>query len=121
MAARTAITVQVPKGPYPGTVSAGDLDFTMTAADVSNGNSATWRGNRMLVIAQNTDGANPYTITLTSVVDSQGRTGTITSYSLAAADVVGFMAERDGWQQTDNTIYLDANNAAIKFAVLAIP
>lgn len=119
--ARTAIAVQVPKGPYPGTVSAGDLDLTMTAGDVANGNSVTWRGNRMLVIIQNTHGATPYTTTLTSILDSQGRLGTITSYSLAAADVVAFLAERDGWQQVDNTLYIDSENAAIKYAVLAIP
>jgi hypothetical protein len=46
---RTNIAVQTPKGPYT-TVTAGLLKATMTAADVSSGNSFSFSGHEVVII-----------------------------------------------------------------------
>jgi len=118
---RTAITPQTPQqGAQLGVVSAGDLDITYTAADNANGNSVTWSSNRLMLCAWN-DSAGALTITVTAVAAADsGRLTTITAYSLAADDHVHIILGRDGWQQSDGTLYLDASGSAIKFAVLLL-
>jgi len=118
---RTAIAAQTAKGPYEATVSADELDLTLTAADVANGNEVAWSGNELLLLVQNSDATNPYTFTVASVADQYGRTNDITTYSLAAGEIGHYRLRRHGWQQSDNTLHLDASNAAIKFAVVALP
>lgn len=118
--ARTALAAQTPKGPYPGTISANLLDIAYTAGDASNGNTTPWVGNRMLVSWRNS-GAGARTITLTSIADSHGRSGTITAFSIGAAEYGAFIVERDGWQQSDAALYIDVEHAEVLLAVLAIP
>lgn len=116
--ARTSITKQIPKGPYPTLpLSANSADVTMTAADVSNKNQAIC-GERDLLIAQNTGGV-AYTVTISSYPDSLGRSGDITTYQLDAGDIAVFGPfQSPGWRQADSYLYFEANNAAVKFAVL---
>jgi hypothetical protein len=116
---RTALTKITPKGPYPGTVAANDLDIAQTAADVGNMNAFPMGGDDLLIV-QNTHASNAYTFTLTSIADSHGRTGDVTTYSLAAGEIAAFRLKQDGWKQTDGNMYLAAENAAIKFSVLAL-
>ena len=117
---RTAIAPVSPqKGAQLGVVSAGDLDVTMNATDVANGNSVSWASDRLLVIAWNST-AGATTITFTSLADTNGRVGTITSYSLAADDHIVAIFARDGWQQTDAQLYIDASDAGIKVAILKL-
>lgn len=117
--ARATLTKSTLEGQW-GDYGAGEADLTFTAADASNKNQFVASG-KDLVIAHNTDGANPYTVTITSVADEMGRTGNITTYSLAAGDIAAFGPfGLDGWEQTDGYIYLEASNAAIKFAVIAL-
>ena len=119
--ARTAITAQTPKGPYPGTISANLLDITATAGDAGNGNSVAWVGNRMLLTARNS-GAGARTITLTSVADARtARSGTITAFSMGAGEYMQFIFERDGWQQSDGALYIDCEHAEVLLIVSAIP
>jgi len=119
--ARVTISPQILKGPYPGPVSAGDLHFTFTAADVANKNQFKSTGREVLVI-KNSHGANPYTVTITSVQDSFHRTGDITTYSLAAGEHAVFnFRDTAGWMQADGYVYFEASNAAILFAVLQFP
>jgi hypothetical protein len=116
--AQTPLTPIVPKGPY-GTISAGQLDLVWTAADVSNGNSFPLTGREILLV-QNS-GASAYTFTITSAPDAEGRSGDVTTYSVAAGVVSCYSfrgAQSGGWQQSDGTVHLAASNAAIKFAVL---
>jgi len=117
---RTTIAVQVPKGPYPTLQPAADsLDMTLTAADTVNFNQSPLSGS-LLLIAQNS-GASPYTITISSVVDSRNRTGDISAYSLAAGDIAMFLINQaDGWLQADGNLYYQGSNAAVKFALLKI-
>jgi hypothetical protein len=117
---RTTITKKTAPGGYPILpVTADSLDLAMTAADVANKNQFAAGGNDLL-IAQNS-GASPYTFSVTSVADEKKRTGDVSAYSLGAGElaILGpFPAA--GWMQPDGMIYLEANNAAVKFAIIAI-
>jgi len=120
--ARTAITVQDITGPFKA-VTAGSADFTFAAGDSADGNYFTCTG-RETVIVQNSDGANPYYVTITSVDDEKGRSEDITEYSLAAADFAVFgvgLTNEKGWKQTSGQIYIDVENAAVLVAVLRGP
>jgi len=117
---RTLLTAQVPLGPYPGTVSADDLDFTWAAADLANGNDFAFTG-RELILARNDDAA-PQTITLTSVADSKKRMGTITAYSRAAGEYGMFWAgSLEGWVQSGNKFFIDVSDASIFLAIIKLP
>jgi len=118
---RTSITVQTPKGPTPGTITANLLDLTFTAADASNGNQALFTGNRMLVVWRNS-GAGARTVTITSVADPRNnRSGDVSAFSIGAGEYGGFIVERAGWEQSDGYLYFTAEHAEVLYAVLAIP
>ncbi len=119
---RTAIAAQPAPGGYPTLpVGANSLDLAMTAADVGNKNQTPHTG-RELLIAQNTDPTNPYTFTVTSVADDKKRTGDVGPYTLQAGELAFFgPVPVDGWRQADGNLQFEANNAAIKFAVIRVP
>ena len=120
-AVRTSVTPITPKGPYPGTVNAGDLALTFTAADTTNLNSFTATGTEVLII-QNSDAASQ-TITLTTKPDSFGRSADISTYSMAAGTfaVFNFRNANTGWVQSDGNIYFQASTTTVKFAVIRVP
>lgn len=120
LAVRTDLTAQNPPTILAGSPAADALDITWTAADSSNGNAVTLTGNEV-VLAWNTHASTAYTVTVSTVADELGRTGDITAYSLAAGDIawVGPIPSR-GFAQTDGKLYLSANNAAVKFAVIKL-
>ncbi|HEY2361203.1 MAG TPA: hypothetical protein VGK36_08815 [Candidatus Angelobacter sp.] len=120
-AARTAITPITPKGPYPGTVNAGDLALTFTAADTTNLNSFSATGTEVLIV-QNSDAASQ-TITLTTKPDQFGRSADIATYSMAAGTfaVFNFRNANTGWVQSDGNIYFQASTTTVKFAVIRVP
>lgn len=119
-AVRTALTPVSPAALLNGAPAADSLDVAFTAADVANGNSVVLTGNE-LVFVINSHATTAYTFTVTSVKDELGRTGDITTYSLAAGKyaLAGPFSTK-GWQQTDGKLYLDASNAAIKFLVVKL-
>lgn len=120
-AVRTNITPVSPKSPNAGTISANGADVVATAADTSNQNAVAITG-RELVLVENTSADTAYTCTFTSVADRNGRLGHITSYSLSAGEKALFgNFTLEGWKQTDGKLYLEANNAAIKFLIIKIP
>lgn len=117
----TALTVQDIKSPFVS-YSAGDLHFTMAAADVA-GNTFVCSG-REIVIISNPAGGSTYTVTVTSVADEKGRTGNVTSYSMAAGAYVVLpmgLTNSQGWQSSARVITITANNAAVLIAVLRLP
>jgi len=117
---RTALTTQTPKGPYPGVVSAEDLDFTWAAADDANGNDFVFTG-RELILVRNDDAA-PQTITLTSSNDPQKRLGNITTYSVGIGEYAAFWAGAiQGWVQAGQKFFIDTSDPDLKFAVIRIP
>jgi hypothetical protein len=120
---QTSIATQSILGPYPpaGVVTALALDLVWTAADVANGNKFTFTGKEILLI-NNTDSAGHH-CTFSSVADSRGRADDITSYALAAADIArfSFRGGAEGWQQSDGSIHISADDATVKFAIITIP
>jgi len=118
--ARTSLTKTIALGGYGNYATAGVADLTMAVADTSNLNQFTANGND-LVIAHNTGGA-AYTVTIPSAPDPYGRTKDIAAYQLDAGDYAIFGPfALSGWVQTDGKIYLQANNAAVKFGVVQLP
>lgn len=119
--ARTAITVQTLKGPFPGTVAANGLDFTWTAGDAVNNNEFTGTGREILLV-RNDDGASARAFTLVSVADPYNRAVDITSYSVGIGEyaAIALLSTR-GWRQTDGKIYFNPASANLKFAVLRLP
>lgn len=116
---QTALTVTPLVGPYPASlpVSAGALAVTMAAADATNGNSFPLTGAEILLI-QNTD-SSAHTVTISSVAVN-GRTGDITTYSVAANSIAcfSFRGSMAGWQQTNGNVNMSVSSALIYFGVL---
>lgn len=116
---KQAHTALIALGTKTSVYSAGAADLTMTAADVANKEQTTLTGDE-LVVAHNTD-SGAHTVTITSIADSNGRTGNIASYSLAAGDYVVFGPfEMDGWRQADGALYFEADSATVKFGVIRV-
>lgn len=104
----------------PGSNNYAGVALTMTAADTGNLNEFVASG-KDLIVAHNT-GASGYTITVTSVADPYGRTKDISAVSIAAGVYMVFgPMELTGWVQTDGKVYLQANNAAVKFGIVRLP
>ena len=100
-------------------VAAGAQDIGFAASDSINGNSFASSG-KDIVLVKNTD-ASAQTVTITAVADSDGRTGSISTYSLAAGDVAWFgILDADGWS-TDGNVYIDTSDNNVHIAVLRIP
>jgi len=117
--ARQTLTKTTVIGPYPTLpVTADSLDVTFTAANVSDKEQFAASGDDV-ILAWNS-GGSPYTFTVTSVVDDKNRTGDVATYSLAAGEIAAFRVKTAGWRQTDGKVYLEASNASVKFAVLAL-
>lgn len=114
--ARTALTPLTLPGSYTGAVAA----LTFAAIDVTNGNKFALQQGDILVI-QNTH-ASSQTVTLTSLADRFGRTGTFTSAAIAAGTFAVFgPIQSEGWYQADGQFYLTASDVAVKVAILRAP
>lgn len=114
--ARTPITKTLATGSYP----TDGLALTLEAADTTDQNDFLMTGEELL-IAYNS-GGSAYTVTITSVANAKGRTGTITADSIAAAasHIYGPFKKMPGWAQTGNKLHFEANNVAVKFAVIKL-
>lgn len=111
---RTTLTKTTPLGKRTDKYTANAADLTMTAADTGNTNQFAASG-KDLVIAHNTSVGTPYTVTIGNVVPEND----IAAYSLGAGEYAVFGPfELDGWVQTDWKVYLEGENAAVKFGVL---
>lgn len=122
LAVRTSVTASVvsPKGPYPGTVAANDLDVVPFTLDNTNGNVWVGTGRDLLVIQNPTAGA--ITVTLTSSVDSQNRKGDITTYSLGIGEFMTFWyGSLVGWDQGGGQLYIDCSATGLKGMIFRIP
>lgn len=111
--ARQTLTKTTAPGPNP---TAG-VAVTMTAEDASNHSQFAWTGAEILII-HNTDSGS-HTWTLTSVADPFGRSGDITTETIAAGAIrVVDCLSSLGWRQTNGMVYLAANDATVKFGVI---
>ncbi|MBI5964938.1 MAG: hypothetical protein HY863_15775 [Chloroflexi bacterium] len=120
--ARQTLTKVTLLGSYPALpIAANAADVAFVAADVTNKEQIVPGGNDLIVV-WNTHATNPYTVTFNSVADDKNRTGDITAYSIGAGEIAMFGPfKQTGWMQTDGKMYMEASNAAIKYAVIALP
>ena len=101
--------------------SGASLTWTADNTAASGGNSTTSTGKELL-LARNTSGSTAYTVTITSVADSLGRTRDMTLEIAASAYAMFGPFRQTGWMQTaDSKLYFASTNAAIEFAVLKLP
>jgi hypothetical protein len=114
---RTTLTVQQLVNITAGTPAANSLDVTFAAADSSNGNDFVCSDKDLLLVL-NSDGTNPYTFTVASVIDSYGRLGDITTYSLSAGEYGAIELPANLFRQSTGKININGSNAAVKFAIL---
>jgi len=114
--ARTALTKTTALGGYQAALTT----LTMNAADIADLNSFVASGNDFLIV-HNTNVAEQ-TITITSVADPFGRSGTITTEAIAADGyrVFGPMSLL-GWEQTDGSVYLQASAVDVLLGVITLP
>ncbi|MCS6290344.1 MAG: hypothetical protein H8K10_15420 [Nitrospira sp.] len=122
LAVRTSVTSSVvaPKGPYPGTVAANDLDVVPFTLDNTNGNVWVGTGRDLLVIQNPTAGA--ITVTLTSSADDKNRKADITTYSLGVGEFMSFWyGNLVGWDQGGGQVYLDCSATGLKGLIFRIP
>ena len=115
--ARQDLTVTPGTSRYPTTGAV----LTFTAADTSNFERFVLTGTEV-VLVWNT-GASPYTYTVTSTADPQGRTGDITTAAIAAGAIhaLGPFA-LDGWRQSaGGYLHIQASNTAVKWAIYRQP
>lgn len=120
--ARQTLSKLTALGSYPVLpLTANSVDLPMTAAIVADKEQFVSTG-KDLIVAHNT-GAGAHTITITSVADGHTkRTGDVTAYSIGAGEYAVFGPfEKAGWMQSNGKIYLEANDAEVKFGVVALP
>lgn len=111
--ARQNLTKTIVPGPNP---SAGE-EITWTAADTVNKEQFSPATGDVLLV-WNTDGS-PQTYSIDSVPDPIfGRSGDIDAEDIAAGEIHVLRLGIDGWRQADGKIYLEASDAAVKFAIL---
>lgn len=112
------LTLQTVQGPYPGTVSAGELDFSWTAGSIVS-TTFSCTGNELLLV-HNTS-VSAATFTLNSVADEYGRTGDISEYSLAAGDYAAFkITNTVGWRNSSGIATMSVSDASVEVALLDI-
>ena len=117
---RTALTPQTLKGPYPGTVSANDLDITWAAGDDANENEFTCTGKDLILVRN--DDAGAQTFSLLSVEDKKKRKGDVTNYSVGAGEYAGFwVGSLVGWDQGAGKFHIDVSSNNLMFAILRLP
>lgn len=120
---RLAVTPKVLPGPYPTLQpGAGTLTVTEAAPGVAaDGISFPIVPGKQVLIARNTN-AGAQTVTITSVVDARGRSGDITTYSIAAGGIAAFGPfEYEGWRQSDGSVWAVGSHIDVKFVVLQLP
>jgi cytochrome c1 len=102
----------------PTGAGANALDTNFTAPAVaSDGIDFVAQGNEVIVVLNS--GAAPYTFSIISEADALGRTGDLTTYSLAAGEAASFQLPREGWADaTTGKILITMENVAVKVLVL---
>jgi hypothetical protein len=129
--ARTALTAQslplasnasyFPALPLTGTCA----DLVFTAGDSSLDNVVPIVSGKTVVLAFNKHATTGFTLSIISVADSQGRTGDITNYGIAAQTVScfgPFVTSPQGWNNTSPAgLYLNPTSSNVAFAVLTLP
>jgi len=115
--ARTVITSEV----MPTNTPLALEDLTFTAADTSNGNAFAYTGRDALIV-WNSHASTTYTFTPTSVaINGRQDPKNGVAQNLTAGQFMLVNYRGEGWKQSDGNVYIDANNAAIKFCPIVLP
>lgn len=101
----------------PGGYAAAGTVAAETAADASNFNQTTHTGPNFLVIARNS-GVTTRAVTITSIADTQGRTGNISDTLTSGQRKVYGPFPQEGWLQSDGMLYFQAAHAEVLFSVI---
>ncbi len=105
----------------PGAFAAAGVAVTMNAIVAADGAQFVSTGKE-LVIAYNSDAANPYTATLTTADDPYGRGESATVTLIAQEVAIIGPVPVEGWRQAGSSyVYVDVSNAAVKIGVIVIP
>lgn len=120
--AATALPVQDAPGTRPTLQpTAGSLTATQTAPGTASDGVSFPLDGKTLIIAHNTN-AGAQTVTVDSTPDRNGRTGDITTYSIAAGKVAFFGPfEREGWAQDDGKGLAIGSHVDVKFSAIRVP
>lgn len=119
--ARLDLVPYVPQGAFVATpLSANAADVPYIAQSTPGDGWAIPANNgRFLLLVHNTD-AGAQTLTVISV-DRAGRTGNITTYSIGTLETAAFGPfDRDGWNQSDGRVHIDASDAGVEAAALQL-
>jgi hypothetical protein len=104
---------------FDGVAAANEFRVPGTAGDVSNNMAFDWTGREQIILT--VSGVTARTVTIPSVPVA-GRSGDITTYSVAAGEVhiiPPFVSK--GWVQADGKVYLDPSHAELVVRVVQIP
>lgn len=113
--------VTLPKTTASGSYPTTGVTLTFTAADASSLNQFVFTGSE-LIIARNT-GASTRTITITSIADATGRTGSIAAENITTGQyrIYGPFTKKAGWAQAGGYFFLQASHAEVEFAIVLLP
>ncbi len=119
--ARLDLTPYVPLGAFVATpigANAADVPYVAQSTP-GDGWAITANNGRLMLLVHNTD-VGAQTVTVISV-DRAGRTGNITTYSIGTLETACLGPfDRDGWNQTDGRVHIDASDANVEAAVLQL-
>lgn len=116
--ARQILTKTAAPGAYAGSWT----EVTFTAADASNKEQFALTGKELLLMRNTSADTNYYVTIESTATQGTNRESDITEVDIPFGDVVVWgPTALDGWQQTDRNLYLEAENAAIEFAVITLP
>jgi hypothetical protein len=117
------LTVQNLIAKYPATplaANAADITWTAAGAAFADGFRFPHTGKEILLVRN--DNAGPQTVTINSVANAKGRSGSISTYSVGIGEYAAFPPfPVDGWRQTSGYLTGAASAADVYLAVLRLP
>lgn len=110
---RTTLTKEIAPGATPLTENV----LAFTAADVANGNQFAHTGRDYLIVENS--GATSRNVTLQSVaVNGRQDPKHNTAQAIPAGERRLYGPFKEGWRQSDGFVYLNGDNAEVKFCVI---
>ena len=99
-------------------VAPNAADCTINTSNQSDGNYFVWTG-KQTILAINTNGA-PQTITIDADATSDGRDGSITTYSIGAGEIAVFKLTQALWAQSSDSIRVYVNTSSNDVHVIVL-
>lgn len=121
MTTPTVLAITSVKGPFDA-VTATCFNYAYAASTGADGDTFQCTGRELLMCYNGTGGA--LTITVTSVVDEQSRTGDVAAYSVGAglySCIPVGLTNSPGWKAAAGTIRITTSAVGLTVAVLRLP